>query len=129
MTVTPLYAGLLGVIYILLAALVIRTRMSARVALGSGGNELLERRIRAHGNFAEYVPLGIVLIGVLELMAASVYLLHFLGITLLAGRLLHAFSLSTLTKRPAARVAGMLLTLTSVAVGSVVCLMRVAAIG
>ncbi|MEQ9489907.1 MAG: MAPEG family protein [Alphaproteobacteria bacterium] len=128
MTVTPLYAGLLGVFYIMLAALVIRTRFSARIALGSGGNELLERRIRAHGNFAEYAPLGIVLVGILDLMAISAYLLHFLGIALVAGRLLHAFSLSALTKRPAARIAGMLLTLTSVGVGSVVCLLQVAGV-
>lgn len=128
MIVTPLYAGLLGILYILLAALVIRTRMSVRVALGSGGDELLDRRIRAHGNFAEYAPLGLILIGLLEAMAVSIYITHFMGIALVAGRLLHAISLSSLTKRPAARIAGMLLTLTAIGVGSVVCLLRVAGV-
>ncbi len=103
----------------------IRTRWVTRVALGSGSNELLERRIRAHGNFAEYAPLGILLIGLLEMMATSLYLLHFTGIALVAGRVLHAWSLATLNKRPTARIAGMLLTLTAIGVASIACLVRV----
>lgn len=128
MIVTPLYAGLLGMLYILLAVLVIRTRLSARVALGTGGDELLERRIRAHGNFAEYAPFGIILIGLLETMGVSIYITHFIGIALVVGRLMHAIALTSLTKRPVARVGGMVLTLTAIGVGSVVCLLRVAGV-
>lgn len=130
MIVTPFYAGLLGLLYLLLAANVIRTRRAAGVNLGSGGDELLERRIRAHGNFAEYAPMGLVLIGVLELAGASPpMVLHGLGIALVAGRVLHGWALSSLTKRPVARVGGMIMTLTVIASAAISCLVTALSLG
>ena len=49
-------------VYIGLSARVIRGRGQHRVGLGSGGIDDMERSIRAHGNFAEYVPLTMLLI-------------------------------------------------------------------
>ena len=60
--VTPLIASALTLIFIRLSFAVIRLRRANRVGLGSGGNEELERAIRAQGNFAEYVPFGLILI-------------------------------------------------------------------
>lgn len=126
LTVTPLYAGLLGLLYLLLAANVIRTRRTAGVNLGTGGDELLERRIRAHGNFAEYAPLGLIMIGTLELTGAPSHgVLHALGIALTVGRILHGWALSSLTRHPVARVGGMAITLTVIGSAALACLLTV----
>ena len=69
---------------------VIGLRRKNKVGLGSGGYEDLERAIRAQGNFAEYVPFGIILIACLELNGAPWWLVAILGITLITGRLIHA---------------------------------------
>lgn len=62
LTVTPVYAGLMGLLFVLLSVGVIRARRESGVALGDGGDRALLRRQRVHGNFAEYVPLGLVLL-------------------------------------------------------------------
>ena len=122
MHITATYAGLLGLAYIELSMNVIRTRRAAQVSLGSGGNELLERRMRANGNFAEYVPLALLLIAFLEAGGQAAWLIHSLGIALLLGRLLHGYALSSLTRRPAARVGGMMLTLAVIGLAALTCL-------
>ena len=122
MHITATYAGLLGLVYIALSMNVIRTRRAAQVSLGSGGNDLLERRMRAHGNFAEYVPLALLLIALLEAGGQATWLIHALGIALLLGRLLHGYALSSLTRRPAARVGGMMLTLAVIGLAALTCL-------
>ena len=52
-----------------------------------GGDPLMLRRIRGHANFAEYTPLALVLITLLELAGEPRWELHALGASLLAGRL------------------------------------------
>ena len=51
--------------------------------------ELLEK-IRRHQNFVEYVPLALILIGVLELNGSSPTFLHGLGVALVIARVAHA---------------------------------------
>ncbi len=92
MIVTPIYAGLLALLYFVLSYRVVLMR--DKVSLGDGGNPILQRRIRAHGNFAEYVPFILVMLGFLELNHLPFYALHILGLTLLIARLLHGYSLS-----------------------------------
>lgn len=93
MVVTSIYAGLLAFFYLVLSYRVIQSRAHG-VSLGDGGDPVLLRRIRAHGNFAEYVPLILLMIGILELGGLPVYVLHILGLTLLIARLLHGYALS-----------------------------------
>ena len=93
LSVTPLYAGLLTVLLMVLSFRVVKARRAARVSLGVGGDPALERAVRAHGNFVEYVPLGLLLILLAELNGAGPWLLHLLGLMLLVGRLLHAWGL------------------------------------
>ncbi|MGR3493866.1 MAPEG family protein [Citreimonas sp.] len=109
-TVTALYAGLLALIYVFLSMRVINTRKSARVSFGDGGNAELNRRIRIHGNFAEYAPMGIILLGLSELHGAPAVAVHVLGLALLAGRVLHAVALTPETPKMGMRVTGMMLT-------------------
>ncbi|MGR3513456.1 MAG: MAPEG family protein [Paracoccaceae bacterium] len=117
LTITSLFAALLGAWYLVLTVRVILTRRSEGVSLGSGDSKALERRVRAHGNCAEYVPLAIVLLALLELQGTAGWLLVTLGGILLIGRLLHGYALSFTSYSPL-RVPGMGLTL--LALGSMV---------
>jgi uncharacterized membrane protein YecN with MAPEG domain len=80
--VTPLYAALAAAMMIVLSLRVIGARRSRRVAIGDGADEEVARRIRAHGNFAEYAPLALLLILLLELGGAPAWQLHLLGAAL-----------------------------------------------
>ena len=93
MVVTPLYAGLLALFFLVLSWRVIQFRQRG-ISLGDGGDPRMLRLIRGHANFAEYVPLILLLMGFLETGHASIYILHALGIALLVARLLHGYSLS-----------------------------------
>ena len=88
--VTSIITAILTVIFIKLSFAVIGLRRKNKVGLGSGGHDDLERAIRAQGNFAEYVPFGILLIACLELNGAPWLLTTIPGITLIVGRLIHA---------------------------------------
>lgn len=110
LTATPLYAGLLALLYLLLSYRVIRQRVAARVAYGDGGDRELSLRIRVHGNFNEYVPLGLILLAGAELQGAPLALVHGLGAMLLAGRLAHAWGMSQTPGRPLGRGGGTVLT-------------------
>ncbi len=70
MTITPIYAGLLTLLFVALSVRVIGGRRMAGVGLGDGGNRLLLRKTRAHGNFAEYVPFALILMALAELQPA-----------------------------------------------------------
>jgi len=91
--VTAFFAGILAIAYIALAFIVIRGRYAGRVAIGDGGDKIMERKIRAHANFAEYVPMALILMGFNEINGSSHFLLGLLGTALLAGRCSHAYSL------------------------------------
>lgn len=69
MLVTPLYAALLGLLFIALSIRTIRQRRRFRIASGSGRKTLLQRAMRVNANFAEYVPLALLLIYFVELHA------------------------------------------------------------
>ena len=64
---TAVFASILALMFIKLSLGVIALRRKNKVSLGAGGVDELERAMRAHGNFAEYVPLGLFLMGALEL--------------------------------------------------------------
>jgi uncharacterized protein len=120
--VTPIYAGLLALLFVTLSVRVIRGRVAARVSLGDGGNADLTRRIRVHANCAEYAPFGVLLLAIAELQGAGVLLLHGLGLLLLVGRLAHAIGLSAAPEISALRGGGMALTFAALIGLSGVCL-------
>jgi len=108
--ITALYAGLLGILMLILAFRVVAVRRVTSIGLGGGGDALLLSRIRIHGNAAEYVPLALILMLILELNGGSARWLHILGIALLVGRLAHVQGLSQSTGTSAGRFVGNLLT-------------------
>ncbi|MDA0262253.1 MAG: MAPEG family protein [Proteobacteria bacterium] len=119
MTITPVYAGLLGLIFLFLTINVILGRGSKKVSLGDGGDEALGRRIRAHANFAEYVPFALLLFVFIEQAGANVYFVHGINLALLIGRIMHAIALSSPTPKTFFRSAGAGLTIIVLAVASV----------
>ncbi|MGR3468242.1 MAG: MAPEG family protein [Shimia sp.] len=118
-TVTALYAAALGLVYLTLTTLVIRRRQQAGVSLGDGGDSLLNRRIRGHGNFTETVPIALILLALLEVQAAPALALHVLGAMLLVGRVLHGAALMREAPWPLGRIGGMGLTLTMILLATV----------
>jgi uncharacterized membrane protein YecN with MAPEG domain len=95
---------------LVLALRVVAVRRATSIGLGDGGNALLFSRIRIHGNAAEYVPLALVLMLILELNGASAGWLHILGIALVVGRLAHAQGLTLSTGVSPGRLVGNVLT-------------------
>ena len=122
MTITAIYAALLGLLLVLLSLRVIGFRRRNHISLGHAGSDSLERRVRAHGNLAEYAPIALILMGLLETKSVSPLLLHGLGASLVAGRLLHGWALSFSRGNAFARVVGMALTLGVIITAAVVLL-------
>ena len=108
--ITTLYAGLLGVLFMLLSYLVVRARQRFKINLGMGPEGQLEREIRVHGNFVEYTPLFILLLLLAELGAAPAYLLHGAGASYVVARILHAIGLTRSAGESMGRFWGTLLT-------------------
>ena len=119
LSIIPLYLAPLAGLYLVLSFRIIGLRRSLKVALGHAGDKALERAIRVHGNFNEYVPLIGLLLVVLELKSAPAIVLHGLGATLLVGRLLHAYGMSQVKENFRFRVTGMLMTFAALAVSAI----------
>lgn len=95
MPVTLVTAGLCGLLYFLLSYRVVQVRRSAGVALGDGGDGELLQRIRAHANFAEYVPFCLLLIFVIEnSFEISPLWLWVAGLALVIVRAMHAVGMA-----------------------------------
>ena len=112
---TALYAGLLAFLLIYLSINVIKRRRNAKVSVGDGGDDALLRAMRTHGNFCEYTPIALILIALVELTGFPAWLVHVLGVALLAGRGLHAFGLAPGDGNMRQRVLGMQLTFAVIA--------------
>jgi len=91
--VTAFYGSLLAAIYVYLAILVIVQRRASQVGLGDGNDRHMLQVMRAHGNFAEYVPFALVLMCIAELNGTHEILLHVCGWWLIWARLIHAYGL------------------------------------
>ena len=115
--VASLYAAALAILFLVLSKRVIDLRRRDGPSLGDGDAELMAR-VRAHGNFAEYAPFGLLLLAMVELNGAPGLAVHVLGALLLAGRLLHAWSLPHGRKALWARIAGMALTLLMIGIAA-----------
>jgi len=120
--VTPLYAALLALWFVILSVYVTVHRQRKGISLGDKSDEQMLRVIRSQGNFAEYVPLALLLMLFLEMSHFSVYLLHALGIALLGGRLLHGYALSFTPSFMFGRVAGASITWGVLVIEALLCL-------
>jgi uncharacterized membrane protein YecN with MAPEG domain len=119
MPIVSLYAALLALLFVGLSIRTLRMRRRLRIPVGDGGNQVMVRAMRVHANFAEYVPLSLLLIHLVEQNGASAPFLHFLGLCILAGRISHAVGVSRVDEQYAYRVFGMALTFTPIVAASI----------
>jgi uncharacterized membrane protein YecN with MAPEG domain len=105
-----LWAGLCLILLLVLSVLVTRQRRKHHVEIGDGGVPALNQAIRAFGNATEYIPAALAGLGLLALVGAPALLIHPIGLTLFAGRVLHAVGLSRSTGTSWPRAAGVLAT-------------------
>ena len=112
MNIVPIYAAILGILFFGLSIRIIRLRRSLNIGLGDDSNPIMLRAMRVHSNFAEYVPLCLILLGFAELQGTWPIILHVLCIALVLGRLLHAYGVSQVQENFRFRVSGMTFTFT-----------------
>jgi len=119
MRIVPIYAAILALVFVALSLRTIRLRRQVRVGIGDGGDERLRRAARVHANFAEYVPIALLLIFFVESAGAGPMYIHALCACLLVGRLSHALGVSQVPEPRPLRTAGMALTFTSIIAAAV----------
>ena len=120
--VTAIYAGVAGLLLVVLALRIPPLRMRLRQSLGDGGHAELQRAVRLHGNAAEHIPIALILLGLAEGLGGADWLLHGIGGLLIAGRLLHLAALWRAGGPRRLRVLGMVLTFTAQLAGALACL-------
>jgi len=98
--ITLTIAGAAAIVNIWLAVRIVAIRLKAKVLTGDGGNTLLVARMRAHLNFAEYTPLVLILIALIELARGTQTWLWAAGIIYILGRVLHPFGMDKQTAHP-----------------------------
>lgn len=109
--IAALYAALLLMVFLALTGRVLAQRYRAQVVLGTGGDRGLERAVRVHANFAEYVPIFLGAFIAAELCGAPGWALHAAGAAMLAGRVMHGVGMSSEPDIVPLRSGGMILTL------------------
>lgn len=116
--ITGLYAGILGFLGLVLASRVVQHRQRHRIDLGDRGNEEMQRAMRVFGDFTEYVPMILLLIGFGEMLGGHKWMTHALGASLVVARLLHAYGLSRTSGTSLGRLLGVTLTWIALLVSS-----------
>ncbi len=107
--IVPFYAACLALMFVFISIRVISIRRRVGIALGTRRNVELLRATRVQANFAEYVPLALILLSFVE-MASPPPFVHTLALALIAGRLCHAYGVSREPEDFRYRVIGMSIT-------------------
>lgn len=120
--ISAIYAGIFALFYTAMSVYVIKVRTEKHIPFGDMNDKDLLTAVRAHGNFAEYVPLFLILLLLLEMNHANPFLMHVLGIGMLIGRALHIYSVLYYEHKhnhPRMRVSGMLFTFLAIFIAAV----------
>ena len=120
--ISSLYVGLLAIMLVGLSVYVVKGRFKHQVGLADGGNKDMLKRIRAHANFTEYVPMLVLMLVIMELNGFPAWMLHIYGLGILITRLLHAYGLhiSSVASKP--RFLGTAGTFFLLITGAVLCI-------
>ncbi len=114
-----LTTGILGLIFFGLTVWVVAERNKTKQMLGDGGSKPLEVAIRAHANFAEFVPLILLLFACLAHEGLNAVLFLVLCGALVLGRILHPFGIRILHPN-VPRATGAMLTWIVLLVSSII---------
>lgn len=91
--ITLYTASILGLILLYLSMNVVRYRLKKRVSFGEGKDHMMMKAIRAQANFIEYVPMIVILLGLLEANKAHDAVLYIISGLIIIGRILHMMGL------------------------------------
>jgi uncharacterized protein len=133
--ISMMTACILGLIFVLLSILVAKGRVKANISLGQGdqtsvpvGQEGEASRLfvasRSHANFAEYVPLSLIILGYAEAAGGKQMVICILATMLVISRVLHPIGMGRKAPNPF-RLGGMLLQWLMLAGASIYGLMLV----
>jgi hypothetical protein len=129
--ITLATAGVLGLIFVFLSFRIVRQRMTGKEmyrpgdAAGANGRpDALFCATRAHANFAEFVPLCLILLGGLEMRYGASLLVEMLAPLLIVARIAHPIGMA-LPAPNAGRVVGFTGTIMVILVGSIANLVAV----
>ncbi len=116
--ITSLLAALFAIMLVALSFPISLRRIKLRADIGHADDPVLHRRIRAQGNFVEYAPMAVVVVGLMEAAQVGAPLVWSLAGAFALGRVLHAYGMLSGVLPP--RSAGMILTYLSFLAGAVV---------
>lgn len=123
--ITAIYAGLAALLFTWLSFRISLIRLRTRVSYGDGKDRVLGRAIRMQGNSAEYLPMGLILVGLAEALNAPAGVVHLLGgLMLLGGRVAYLIGYGREKQILLLRQAGMLATYLQLALGGVAVLLH-----
>ena len=92
--ITLLFASLHVLLMLALLEPISRNRHAHKIGLGDGGDKVLARKVRVHGNFVEHAPFALLVLALLELCGLPAVATWTFGGALLLGRILHAVGMS-----------------------------------
>ena len=122
--ISGVFLSLCLLMQIALIISVVKKRLKHRVSLGDGGHDDLLTAIRQHGNFMETIPMGLLVLLMLELSHFAPWVIVALGSLLLLGRVCHIYGVHNYKPKIAGlnfRVWGMLMTFAVYGIGAVLC--------
>ena len=108
--VTILFVALLTILQVPATFFVGLRRLETKILISDGDDQTLLRRIRAHANFTETVPITLIAMAAADVAGATDAVLCAGGAALLVGRTMHYFTISLTRGDSGFRAAGMLLT-------------------
>ena len=91
--ITTVITGLLALTLVALSIRVTVLRARKKISLFDGGDKELGYAMRVQGNFIEYVPMALAVMGLIEAMGAKHWIVYLFGVVLVLARITHAFGL------------------------------------
>lgn len=138
--ISAMYIAFAGLFLVFLALDVVRARWKYQGGSGEAINEKgreravergvennedpLSRRRRVHANAAEYFSVALLLLVAVENIVAVDWVVHALGVLLLASRLIHAAGLRGMPGESLPRTLGTIGTMTMVSVSAILVLVN-----
>jgi uncharacterized membrane protein YecN with MAPEG domain len=91
--VTLASAAAAALVNIWLSARVVTARRPLKISVGDGGSDVVLRRMRAHANFAENMPIFLILLGALEIAGGNRTILVPAAIAFVIARIAHGIGM------------------------------------
>ncbi|MBW7471473.1 MAPEG family protein [Marinobacter sp. M216] len=109
--VTGVFAAVIGILLLVLSGQVVKFRLKYSKGMGITDDRDFEAAVRAHANLVEYAPIGLLMLAVAELNGVPSGLVYWSGMTLVVGRVLHAWGMINGRGKPHwARMIGIIMT-------------------